>query len=530
MEINFSSGTGLKGLDAFLKHLPGQPYMVRIRVKFLVVTLLAVVGLLLYSLASIAWLGHWKAALPELLVLAFIFALLFLVWRGIPGLALGLLAVIVPVAFVLRFGQDPYYLLATASITLVLLTLVSSQLRFLLLAGGLYFAGGFVVFRDGTLETVTTMPVRYLMILVFLTALLALLQWVIARATKISVESELRLNQNLDHARRSLASGDRHFSVGRVIARIAHQINTPLAAIESSQRHLEKQLPVTLETWSALRAQLPPPQYQQLLALLEQAERESDPVSFAVARQRRADYAVWLDQRGVSEPSEKAELLTELGVLSLSEAWVELLRGADCLGQLKAVLELAEIRRSVGVVGRAAAKAARSIAELTRFAAGSGGDKEPVDVAESIEVVLAVLRERLPDGVNLQAKYPDQRVLVFGFAEQLLQIWNNLLLNALAAVGTRGRIEVTVALPPQMVEIRISDDGSGVPESLRPTLLEPFLPPKDSGTDGHIGLGLEIVQSIVQWHAGTLSFESLPGRTEFLIRLPCQTAVSKAGS
>jgi len=95
----------------------------------------------------------------------------------------------------------------------------------------------------------------------------------------------------------------------------------------------------------------------------------------------------------------------------------------------------------------------------------------------------------------------------------------NLLLNACeATVPGKGRIEIQVVSSAGAFDIRIVDNGSGVPPSVRGTLFDPFV---SSGKPNGTGLGLAIVNKIIHDHEGTVSVEKTSDAgTVFLIKLP----------
>ncbi len=68
------------------------------------------------------------------------------------------------------------------------------------------------------------------------------------------------------------------------------------------------------------------------------------------------------------------------------------------------------------------------------------------------------------------------------------------------------------------LEVKIQDNGTGVPARLREQLFEPFVSSKANGT----GLGLALVAKLVAAHGGLVDFESEPGRTIFRVLLPVQ--------
>ena len=95
----------------------------------------------------------------------------------------------------------------------------------------------------------------------------------------------------------------------------------------------------------------------------------------------------------------------------------------------------------------------------------------------------------------------------------------NLLLNACeAAPSGSGRVEVVVDHTGDSVTIAVADNGSGIPESIRGKLFHPFV---SHGKENGTGLGLTVVQKIVQDHGGEVSVERTPGaKTVFRVVLP----------
>ncbi len=116
--------------------------------------------------------------------------------------------------------------------------------------------------------------------------------------------------------------------------------------------------------------------------------------------------------------------------------------------------------------------------------------------------------------------------------KKIERVFYNLLLNACEAVPSEsGKVELLLSATKQGLEIRVADDGPGVPPAMRERVFQPFVSfGKDKGT----GLGLTIVQKILQDHCGDVCLESSnPGRTVFRLvlplTLPSETTVTAAG-
>jgi signal transduction histidine kinase len=104
-------------------------------------------------------------------------------------------------------------------------------------------------------------------------------------------------------------------------------------------------------------------------------------------------------------------------------------------------------------------------------------------------------------------------------AHKLERVFQNLLLNACEAVSPeRGDIRIDVHTNKNNIYVRIADNGHGIPELVKGRLFEPFV---SQGKENGTGLGLTVVQKIVQDHGGDVKVESTsPDGTVFLIVLP----------
>ena len=115
----------------------------------------------------------------------------------------------------------------------------------------------------------------------------------------------------------------------------------------------------------------------------------------------------------------------------------------------------------------------------------------------------------------------DPGLVTFGDTQQLGRVVNNLLRNAVEAVGASGVIQVGASAAGGGVTLWVEDNGPGVPEALRPRLFEVLFTTRSKGT----GLGLALCKRIVERHGGTLAYEVPPTRgARFRLWLPGASA------
>ncbi|MBI3553891.1 MAG: GAF domain-containing protein [Elusimicrobia bacterium] len=170
---------------------------------------------------------------------------------------------------------------------------------------------------------------------------------------------------------------------------------------------------------------------------------------------------------------------------------------------------------------------ARRMREIVRsiltFARASTEQAEPVRLSAVIDASLELLtHERRRRGVNIIKEIPTPEPVVLGDANNLKQVYLNLIGNALHALEGQPdrRIILRVFRDPkrQAAVSEVEDNGPGIPEKILEHIFEPFFTTKEEGKG--TGLGLYVVSGIVEKHKGFITVTSRPGCTVFRVSLP----------
>lgn len=154
--------------------------------------------------------------------------------------------------------------------------------------------------------------------------------------------------------------------------------------------------------------------------------------------------------------------------------------------------------------------------------------KQPVHLADAsastiVKNFLPLLKQTGGEDVEFVLTLPETEAPIYADVLQIEQVLLNLTLNAVDAMQGKGRIGLTVEDEGKYVVIRISDTGCGFDAETKKKIFEPFYTTKQPGTG--TGLGLPIINNIIEQHGGYLHVESTPGQgSTFSIFLP---AVSK---
>jgi PAS domain S-box-containing protein len=153
----------------------------------------------------------------------------------------------------------------------------------------------------------------------------------------------------------------------------------------------------------------------------------------------------------------------------------------------------------------------RLIERLLTFARSEHEPMTPVVLQEPLEHALRLVETRFQrEGITVAVDVPPELPLVWGDADQLAQVFLNVLVNAWHAMPGGGTVTMrAMQAGPQQVRLTVRDSGVGMNRATLAHAFEPFYTTK--GGQG-TGLGLTICQQILARHGGTIRLASTPGR------------------
>jgi two-component system, sensor histidine kinase FlrB len=174
---------------------------------------------------------------------------------------------------------------------------------------------------------------------------------------------------------------------------------------------------------------------------------------------------------------------------------------------------------------RCAAKTVESLKQLDKLVtdmlafAHGGTARELVSVSALLEQVAQWLRPALREGVRLTIRTQAPQLKVRAAAPSLVSAVLNLATNALQAADGPLNLELTARRSAHgRAQILVSDNGPGVPLKIRDRIFEPFFTTRARGN----GIGLSIVKSVVEAHAGSIQLADSATGATFVIELPAE--------
>ena len=176
---------------------------------------------------------------------------------------------------------------------------------------------------------------------------------------------------------------------------------------------------------------------------------------------------------------------------------------------------------------------------MKEFSHPSSKEKVKNDLNKLIETTVVVTSNEWKYVADVQTDLDPSLPLVSCLADELGQVFLNILVNAVHAIESkirtegskdRGLILISTRHSEETVEVRISDSGSGIPEEIIGRIFDPFFTTKTVGKG--TGQGLAIVHDVItKKHGGTIRVESTPGQgATFIIGLPIEPPADIQGA
>jgi signal transduction histidine kinase len=313
-------------------------------------------------------------------------------------------------------------------------------------------------------------------------------------------------------------------SLGTMAAGLMHELNNPGAAARRAASQMRENLS-RLQKISLRMCDndLTPGQTNCLRVLQEKALQPSKPSAMSSLDQADAEdeLSSWLETHGIENSWKLAATLSAIGfdaeTLECAQHEFPGNTLSDPLNWMEALVSSVQL---VGTIEESVSRVTDLVSAVKKYAYEDKPQRHQLDVHDSIQSTLVILghkfrQKELTVVKDFAPGLPPLSTCGVG----LSQVWTNLLDNAIDASPQKGTVTVRTGVNGDSVSVTIADVGEGIPEENKKLIFEPFFTTKPTGQG--TGLGLDIVRHIVvDKFGGEIEVNSLPGNTEFIIKLP----------
>ncbi len=234
------------------------------------------------------------------------------------------------------------------------------------------------------------------------------------------------------------------------------------------------------------------------------------------------------ERRDLEEQLQRSQRLESVGRLAAGVAHdFNNILGAigPCVEVLRSKVGEPRLRTYLDTIASAAGRAGEIVRQLLAFSRSDDGESRPLDLNDTVEEALALLRPGL-GGVELDWRPAAGVGPVRADPTGIHQIVLNLGINAVDAMGGKGVLTVETFAEPGRAGLAVQDTGPGIPPELTSRIFDPFFTTKEPGKG--TGLGLSVVHGVVERCSGEIRVTRPPeGGARFEVRFPLDGTVGE---
>ena len=319
---------------------------------------------------------------------------------------------------------------------------------------------------------------------------------------------------------------EKMMALGKLSAGLAHELNNPAAAMARSAKELKRNLKNVPEKFKRVISIKASPEQIDVIneVLFEKINnRPENNMSIMERSDKEEALEIWLEDHGVDNAYDLTETLLDFCMDTNAMQKIHDATGdANFPSAIEWIENVLTTEKMVDEIDEAANRISSLVSSVKGYThMDSAPEKQAEDLRKGINSTLTMLNHKLKrKNIVVEKEFdeevPQPKIMV----SEMNQVWTNLIDNAIDAMDQDGHLKIHVYQDLQFVKTDIVDDGSGIPEENLNSIFDPFFTTKGIGEG--TGLGLEVVQRIVNQHNGNIKVDSKPGETRFTVCIPIE--------
>jgi PAS domain S-box-containing protein len=325
--------------------------------------------------------------------------------------------------------------------------------------------------------------------------------------------------EELKTTQEQLIMSEKMAAFGQLSAGLAHELNNPLAALQAAFNNFKSSTGDIIQTIYATNSMWKKRDFDFIENLVSNAVDSKHSYSTRERRAKKKEIVKLLESRGLDNESEMINIFSAINLYDgeLLDKILEHPKSRELIGLTRMISSMVKNNATIEYSAKRALNIVSSFKEFSNRELSN--ETSEFKMQELINGRVNMLDQFIGPKVKLNIDLENDFIVKYNRSE-LKQIVFHLMKNALQAIKMNGEVSVKAGTDANRLFIEVIDNGEGMSEQTKEKLFDPFYTTRETGEGA--GLGLYVVQTIIESNLGTIIFDSQPGRTSFRVDLPIQ--------